>query len=187
MTIGVVTKGVGIAAGLGAAMIVGGCANVNPGTDPKAAPQSSLAPSSPVEWPPASYTGLLDHSLDFPVLGVELSPPALGTVARVDWTAAYGSCSDAASCPAGTVAPTIFLALATTDNGGKIESDGSVTRTLSDRLTYVLRWDNIQCSPSGHIPGDTSSPTVTTCVWITLVDANTGAFLGGGQTNAAGG
>jgi hypothetical protein len=134
--------------------------------------------------PDANYTGRLTRLLSYATMGISLTPPAADAVARVDPASAYRRCEVDAACPSGSGGPTIFLALATTDGGAKVGSDGTVNRAVDHTLAYILRWQDVPCAAAG--PQVASRPA-TTCLWIGLVDATTGAALGSGQTNISGG
>jgi hypothetical protein len=134
--------------------------------------------------PEANYIGRLAQPLSYATLGISLTPPPAGAVARVEPASAYRRCKVDAACPSGSDGPTIFLALATTDSGGTMGSDGTLHRAVDHTLAYVLRWQDVPCVAAGP---QVASPSPSTCLWIGLVDATTGAALGSGQINSVGG
>lgn len=85
-------------------------------------------------------------------------------------------------CPVNSGTATIQLALATTDSGGTINPDGTITRAVDNRLVYALTWQNAQCPKhSGAVQpkGASVLPQIpTTCTAIVLVDAASGKSLG---------
>jgi len=159
-----------------AVCVLTGCASVAQRNTPGQAPGVAL--------PAATYAGSPDRVITYPNIGVTLKPSGNALAAK-DWSSIYTSC-DKTICPT-TSGPTVYLALATTDNNGSIGTDGAVKATTVDRLSYAMVWTGVPCSPSGHAPGDTSAPVKSKCTVVVLVDATTGAFLGSAQTNAVGG
>lgn len=119
----------------------------------------------------------LTRSADFSYLGLTLDPPgAQAQDATITPDKALAGCSQSGIlCPT-SVKPTLFLALATSDNFGSLNGDGV------DRLVYALLWTGFQCKASGG-PSGGKPPTMQNCMAIDLVDAKTGADLGLIQTN----
>ena len=90
----------------------------------------------------------LTRSADFSYLGLTLDPPrAEAQEATITPDKALAGCSQSGNlCPT-SVKPTLFLALATSDNFGSFNDDGV------DRLVYVLLWTGFQCKASGGPSG----------------------------------
>ena len=144
---------------------------------------NATAPAATAHVSAVDAAGMLEHPLTYPSMGIELAPPAPGATARVSPQAAYASCRTGAVCGDGKPSR-VVLASVTTANGATIGTDGAVEPTTVDRLAYVLTWDAMTCAPSGP-PG--SSHLVAGCLFVTLVDADTGAYLGASSTTSPGG
>jgi hypothetical protein len=156
-------------------------------------PTAGLALSATALPATPGYGGALVQSVNFAHLGVQLDPPPASVSPRISWQSANGLCaSHLAVCGDYNIAPHITLALVSTDNGATINPDGSLTRTVNNELTYVMTWSALPCGPYAggpYIPPGIVRPTppATSCFFMTLVDANTGKFLGAGQSSGVGG
>jgi hypothetical protein len=73
------------------------------------------------------------------------------------------------------------LAVVSSPNGSRINADATLTPTISNELAYVIVWPSVACIAVG--PAGVHQ-TETTCLFVSLVDATTGKFLGAGQTTS---
>lgn len=113
----------------------------------------------------------------YPEGGITIAAPGSST-ARIDAVRAYTACSDGkASCPDGSPG-SAELALATDDQYGDSQPDGTVNHPIQARLTWVFTWDRVSCPPrlGPKPPGAVSAPPAV-CDWVVLVDAGSGQFL----------
>ncbi len=125
---------------------------------------------------------------NFPALGIKLEPPLPSQLPKLTELAAYNLCGTPALECGGPGTPTVAFALMTTDNGGAVNKDATVTPLAVKRPAFVLRWPSTPCTPVGGARRTvTTSTAVTSCLFISLVDAVTGKALGSAQTNHAGG
>jgi hypothetical protein len=171
-------------------VVLGACGGVQPAprNDQASAPGVASGPSAPPSrssvtahtQDPAGYDGPVAASISYTGMGVQLAPPPLGTVPGTSWQQAFGLCAaHAAVCGDYTTTPAIRLALVTTNNGATVEPDGSLRPTIDRELAYVMTWPSALCVPAG--PPSASHQAVP-CFFLTLVDANTGKFLGAGDS-----
>jgi hypothetical protein len=169
------TKRLLVAGAALAATAIAGCAHTLP-----TGPARGTADLSPTD------AGPLTKTITYSGTGITLAPPN-GRAAMISSAKAFAACSDN-PCPT-SAAPTIYLASATTDSMGKIQPDGSAQPTIVNRLAYAMIWIDVPCSRSGGTPvpaGSTApSPVKYKCLAVALIDATTGQFLAGAQTNAA--
>jgi hypothetical protein len=150
-------------------------------------PVASASTGSPTGGSGNSYVdgGRLAAQINFSIAGIMLSPPSPTQLPTVSEATLPALCGQVFECPEAAGVPTIFLALITTDDGGAIQADGSVTPNASNTLGWVMRWEGVPCSPGGGGSSDSTqsqSPT-TSCTFIAMVDAASGRPLGSSQTN----
>jgi ABC-type transport system substrate-binding protein len=188
----VISRRVTIGAALIAVLALAACADQTNGARSVAAPSGSAVsvytPGSPVSWPPATDMGALNHSIIYSAMQLSLTPPGAGDTPAIDAASAYGACKVDAACPTGGSGPDIVLALASSPLGGSVASDGSTQPKLQDTLAYVLTWNDVPCVGSG--PGNpkySTATAVSTCIWVAVIDANTGKSLESTDTNVVGG
>lgn len=118
---------------------------------------------------------------------VDLRPPPSTLVPQVTALAAYASClTDVHAHCATDVGPSMVFALVSTDTGGHVNADGSVTRVLNGSPTWVLTWTGLTCTrvsggppvagPSQAAIGNPDSLDYP-CIRRSLVDATTGKWI----------
>jgi hypothetical protein len=134
----------------------------------------------------AVNAGTLTSTITYRQLGLTLKPPGARARAAITPDAALAVCdAPVYLCAIGKVRPTIQLALATTDSMSRINPDGTMTRTIDNRLVYAIVWRGVDCAPAGGAPMRSGAPVPSpkhyTCVMVSLVDAQTGQSLGAGQ------
>jgi hypothetical protein len=80
-----------------------------------------------------------------------------------------------------SLSPTVSLGVVSSQNDSTVNSDGTTTPTISAELAYVITWPSVACIAAGPAGAQQKE---TTCIFVSLVDANTGAFIGAGQSNS---
>jgi len=159
------------AVGVLAAVLAAGCAR-------QATVHSELGSFSATEVAltrPVSY-----HTLQ---LAVPSQADVATASAETTPQAALNVCSQVGyECPIDSGTASIELARATTDSGGRINNDGTITRLIDHRLVYALTWQNANCPIMGGAPAKgattTTLPEVRTCTAVVLVDVAAGKSLG---------
>ena len=147
-------------------------------------PRLGTAVSAPPGFPAADSGGRQrTHVADFAYADVQLDPPGSSVEPVVSATAAYNTCATAgnARCDQDH-APTITFALATSEVGGSLRTDGSVKRRLNATPAWILYWSGLSCYPvsggpamAGQDPAATEGPKP--CTKVAVIDATTGAYL----------
>ena len=132
----------------------------------------------------AVSSGALTAPVDYKTLTLAVPSQAdIASAATLAPSAALNVCAaNAYTCPTDSGTATIQLARASTDSGGTLNADGSVTRAINNRLVYVLTWANANCpahggavQPEGAV---VAPPVARTCTAVVLVDAASGKGLG---------
>jgi hypothetical protein len=133
----------------------------------------------------AVYSGPITAARRDPAgLGYTLTAPATFDRPGVAWTSLSSLCGQSFTrCPA-TGRATILLARATSMNGAQIQSDGSVVKTVDNRLVYVMYWTGVPCVAFGApVAAGAPSPSSSVCVVEDVADAGTGVLLYAGQSS----
>jgi hypothetical protein len=164
------------AVAIAAALLAAGCARTVHASTPGGARINAL------------NAGTLTNTMSFPSLGLTFEAPTAqaAQAGAISPDAALGVCNAPVYvCPITKVAPTIYLASATAKNLSITNADGTITRTVFNRLVYVIVWKDVECSPPDYPLGaPTSTFTAKTCQDVSMVDAKTGQSLGLGETNS---
>lgn len=154
------------------------------GTSATATSSPTAADVTPSAVSTAQYDGAVTQEVNYPGINIDLLPPAPGVAPATSWERAANLCvtpNQRVVCGDYQVAPHVNLATVTTDDGAKINADGSLTPTIDHELMYVLTWVQPCGAPVAgpEVPSGVSPPSAVgkTCTFLTLIDATSGQYV----------
>jgi hypothetical protein len=128
--------------------------------------------------PSAAYQGPVSRTRVYKSVGVTIGAPPSSARPAVSWQNAYRMCQTTAACVA-TSGPAVELASFSDATYGGDSNSARRQSPYSHVLAWVLTWHNSNCTVLGPASVQADPKFDDACDTVSVVDANSGAFLEG--------